>query len=217
MAFTDFTSPNKVKEYFSELIISSKNFIPDKVQHFEPSPDLADEIMFNLKSYKPSEAYANNFLIAPIINSVWRKHEQLNVWAQRFIKADEKLNGRPDYLISPLNQEQYTVLSLPIVVIVEAKHENFISGWGQCLAGMVACQKINKSDAITIFGIVTTGQYWEFGKLEGNKFIKNINSFNLSSITPTINIVNHIFEQAEKEIPRIDTSVIVGDEDNNDV
>jgi len=211
MAFTEFTSPNKVKEYYPDLIISKDKIIPANLVKFEFIPYIEEIIEFGLLSYKPNEAFADKFLIAPIINNVWLKHKKLNVWTQPFIKADEKLQGRPDYLISPLDRKQYEVLSLPIVVLVEAKHENFTLGWGQCLAEMLACQKLNKSNDITIFGMVATGQVWEFGKLENNIFTKNSNSYNISNLVQTINAVNYIFEEAEKEIPKLDLSVIIPD------
>ena len=36
-----------------------------------------------------------------------------------------------------------TVLGTPIIVVVEAKRNDFIEGWGQCLAELVAIQRIN--------------------------------------------------------------------------
>jgi len=209
MAFTDFTSPNKVKEYYPELIISKKDFIPSNLDNFELTPAFEKDIKFGLRTYKPNEAFADKFLIVPIINKVWQNHNSLNLWTETYIKADEKLQGRPDYLISPLDREQYEVLSLPIVALVEAKQENFTAGWGQCLAEMLACQKLNKSEKITIYGIVATGQYWEFAKLEGVNFIRNSVSFNVNNLQQILNVVNYIFEQAEKEIPLLDLSIVL--------
>jgi len=215
MAFKDFTSTNKVKQYKNDLIISSDVFLPKDMENISYSSDLEDEILFNLKSYKPNEAYANHFLIAPIINQIWRKHQKLNVWTEQFIKIDEKLNGRPDYLISPVNKNQYTILSLPIVVLVEAKQDNFTAGWGQCLAEMVACQQLNKSENVIIHGIVATGQVWEFGKLDKLDFVRNSISYNISNLQQTLNIVNYIFNQAEKEIPKLDLSIILPDNEQD--
>ncbi len=215
MAFTDFTSPNKVKEYFPNLKLSREKFIPSDIPQFDLEPYLEKQIEFGLKSYKPNEAFADKFLIAPVLNNVWLKHDKLNLWTQTFIKANDILQGRPDYMISPLDENQYEVLTLPIVAMVEAKHENFSLGWGQCLAEMLACQKINKSEDIIIFGIVTTGQSWEFGKLEKNRFVRDIGNYSIVNIKQTLNIVNFIFKQAEIEIPKLDLSVILPENDSN--
>jgi len=209
MTFKDYTSTNKVKEYFPNIIVSKGKFIPENLTNFEIKPYLQEQIEFGLKTYKPSEAYADKFLIAPILNYVLYKHQKLNLWTQTYIKADDKLQGRPDYMISPLDNEQYEILTLPIMVMVEAKQENFTLGWGQCLAEMIACQKINKSDTIKIYGIVSTGQSWEFGILEQNKFIRDMNTFSITNAQQTLNILNYIFEQAEIEIPKLDLSIIL--------
>jgi len=209
MTFKDFTSTNKVKEYYPNINLSKEKFIPSNLNQFEIKPYLQEQIEFGLLSYKSNEAFADKFLITPVLNSVWMQHKKLNLWTQTYIKADENLQGRPDYMVSPLEENQYEVLTLPIVVMVEAKQENFTLGWGQCLAEMLACQKMNKSEDIKIFGIVTTGQFWEFGKLEKNKFIRDSNSYSISKLQETASIVDFIFSNAEKEISLIDTSIFL--------
>ena len=213
MAFTQFTSPNKVKSAYPKLILRKEDFIPETLTHVAFSDRLQREIKFGLKTYKPSEAFADKFLIAPILNELWQNHLKLNLWTQPFIKVDEVLQGRPDYLISPVEKEQYELLSLPIVVLVEAKQENFTEGWGQCLVEMLACQKLNHTTGTIIYGIVSTGQAWEFGKLEGENFTKDANTYTLANLQQVVNIVNYIFEQAEKEIPNVDTSIVLNAEE----
>jgi len=212
MAFTDFTSPVKVKEHYPELIISKQDFIPNNLDNFELTLSFEKDIKFGLQTYKPSKSFADKFLIVPIINKVWQNCNNLNLWTEAYIKADDKLQGRPDYLISLLDREQYEVLSLPIIALVEAKQENFTAGWGQCLAEMLACQKLNKSQEVIIYGIVATGQYWEFAKLEGVNFIRNSVSYNLNNLQQILNVVNYIFKQAEKEIPLLDSTIVLPDE-----
>ena len=71
--------------------------------------------------------------------------------------ADSTLNGVPDYIFgtkSPLGKK---VLGLPLVLIVEAKKNDFEQGWGQCLAELVAAQKINGTIEKPVYGIVTDG------------------------------------------------------------
>jgi hypothetical protein len=209
MAFTQFTTPKKVKDYFTNIIISKKIFIPEKLNDFIFPEYLKEEIDFAIEAYKPNEAYADKFLITPLLKSVWLKHKKLNLWTQPYIKVDNVLQGRPDYLVSPLDKEQYEFLSLPIVILVEAKHENFTAGWSQCLAEMLACQKLNVNTEGIIYGIVSTGQIWEVGKLVQNTFTKNAKQYTISNLQETINVVNYIFELAEKEIPKMDTSIVL--------
>jgi len=48
-----------------------------------------------------------------------------------------------------------TVLGLPVLVVVEAKQNNFMEGWGQCLVELLAARKINQNDENFVYGIVT--------------------------------------------------------------
>jgi hypothetical protein len=55
------------------------------------------------------------------------------------------------------------------MVIVEAKKNDLEAGLGQCVAQMVGARLVNQregSGVETIFGCVTTGEAWQFLKLE---------------------------------------------------
>jgi hypothetical protein len=74
------------------------------------------------------------------------------------------------------------VAEKPIVMIVEAKKNDFEQGWGQCLAELIAAQKINDDLENPVFGIVTDGNLWQFGKLEHDCFYKNIEGFTIDKL-----------------------------------
>jgi hypothetical protein len=65
------------------------------------------------------------------------------------------------------------VLDFPLVLVAEAKQNDFARGWGQCLAEMVAAQRLNGDVNLAIYGIVTDGEIWQFGQLVGAVFTKN--------------------------------------------
>ena len=78
------------------------------------------------------------------------------------------LNGTCDFLLS-LSEEQLAVES-PVVAVAESKNDNVVSGFGQCLAEMVAVQKFNEDKGDkdrVVYGIATTGINWKFLKLFG--------------------------------------------------
>ena len=58
--------------------------------------------------------------------------------------------------------------------MVEAKKDNFEEGWGQCLAELVAAQKLNNNQHNLVYGVVSNGKMWEFGNLQDNLFTKNV-------------------------------------------
>lgn len=85
------------------------------------------------------------------------------------IDKEQGLNGYCDFLIS-LSPEQLFVTS-PIILLVEAKNENMMGGFGQCIAEMIAARLFNEAEGNqipTLYGAVTTGMSWKFVKLIAN-------------------------------------------------
>ena len=76
--------------------------------------------------------------------------------------------------IAVLRKSCTVIFDKPYFLVVEAKQDKSNGGWGQCLAELVAIQKINNDLEQIIFGIVSNGQVWQFSKLKGDVFTKNI-------------------------------------------
>jgi hypothetical protein len=73
-----------------------------------------------------------------------------------------------DFLFS--RSEEILEIEAPAVIIVEAKKSDLRTGFGQCIAEMVAAQKFNeakKKPIPIIYGVVSNGTQWRFLKLEG--------------------------------------------------
>ena len=85
---------------------------------------------------------------------------------RKFLAVDEKLSGTPDYIIASRSELGKNVLGLPLVLVVEAKQNDFTKGWGQCLAELVAAQKLNEQPSKSVYGIVTDGELWQFGYVQ---------------------------------------------------
>jgi len=82
------------------------------------------------------------------------------------VDAGDGLVGVCDFLVS-LSPVQY-LLQAPIIALVEAKRDDFLSGLGQCTAEMLAAQRFNArkgNDIPTIYGVSTTGLTWKCLKL----------------------------------------------------
>ncbi|BAZ03495.1 hypothetical protein NIES3974_01210 [Calothrix sp. NIES-3974] len=87
--------------------------------------------------------------------------------------------------------------------MVEAKQDDFEGAWGQCLAEMIAAQKLNDEYPITIFAIVSNGDRWQFGKLEKNIFTKNITFYTIQDLDKLFAVVNFIFQQCEEQLDNL--------------
>ena len=111
---------------------------------------------------------------------------------------DETLNGTPSYLVATKSELGMTVIGTPLIMLVEAKKNDFEQGWGQCLAELVAAQKINDDIDIPVYGIVTDGAWWQFGKLVGNSFTQNRTNFSIDNLPDLFGAINTVFIEASK-------------------
>ena len=81
--------------------------------------------------------------------------------------------------------------------MVEAKQDDFEGGWGQCLAEMIAVQKINALPEQVVFGIVSNGKIWEFAHLNGVTFTKNVKTYLLSDLESLLAALHYVFEECK--------------------
>jgi hypothetical protein len=172
MAFTDFKSIAQVQQEYN-IRYSEESFI--SYLDLKPSEHFREEFEFNLENIDvfTSEASRCENVIYPILREVYKSFvDKYTLWSHKSISYDNKLTGTPDYLISTRSELGKTILGFPLVVVVEAKQNNFIEGWGQCLAELIAAQKMNKNEEKPIYGIVTDGELWQLGRLSLDVFTK---------------------------------------------
>ncbi len=88
---------------------------------------------------------------------------------------------------------------MAIVCISEAKKENFNEGWAQILSEMIAAQIVNENQSLDIYGIVSTGKFWEFAKLNQKIFSKEIVAISATeNLQKLFNFLNWIIKTAKK-------------------
>ncbi len=58
----------------------------------------------------------------------------------------------------------------------------------------------------TIFGIVSNGNYWEFGKLDGAIFASNKDRYLLQDLDKLFAAVNYVFQQCEIQLNQLVTA-----------
>ena len=76
--------------------------------------------------------------------------------------------GECDFILAA--SPSFPILHSPLVTIVEAKKNDIDNGLGQCVAEMVGARFFNEragNSVGLIFGCVTTGETWQFLKLDG--------------------------------------------------
>ncbi|OKH51910.1 hypothetical protein NIES2101_16620 [Calothrix sp. HK-06] len=200
MAFSNYKSISAVIKKFQIKYIQA-NFMheidfPVK-ETFKEELDLlfADGVIDNSE-----DAICEN-LIYPVLKEVWKPYRQkLTLWSHETLTYDEDLSGVPDYTVTKRNPLSTIVFDKPYFLTVEAKQDKFEEGWGQCLAEMIAVQRINNNFDSDVFGIVSNGKVWQFGKLSSDLFTRNKDLYVIQDLNKLFAAVNYIFQQCDLQI-----------------
>ncbi len=140
-------------------------------------------------------------LIYPVIKEVWKQYRSnFLIWSHQSLNYDEKLSGFPEYIVAKRSSLGKVVFDKPYFILVEAKQDNFETGWAQCLAEMIAAQRLNAELPVIIFGIVSNGALWQFGKLEEAVFTRNITYYSIQELDQLFAAVNYVFQQCEVQL-----------------
>ncbi|RUT09015.1 hypothetical protein DSM106972_010680 [Dulcicalothrix desertica PCC 7102] len=200
MSFESYRNIAQVLQEFN-ITSSEASFLVET--KFDIRETFREELSFSLRefTFEDSEYAICEAVVFPILREVYRNYrENFTLWSHKTLTYDVNLTGIPDYILankSPLGKE---VFEKPFLIAVEAKRDDFIKGWGQCLAEMVAIQKINQNLEQDIYGIVSNGQFWQFGKLKGNIYTREIKSYTLSDIDKLFAALNYIFMQCQRAL-----------------
>jgi len=66
------------------------------------------------------------------------------------------------------------------------------------LAELVALQKINEDAESPVYGIVTDGNLWQFGKLKKDCFFKNTENFTIDKLSLLYGALNYVVQATKK-------------------
>nr|VFJ66285.1 MAG: hypothetical protein BECKFW1821C_GA0114237_100919 [Candidatus Kentron sp. FW] len=205
MPFSDYKTLSQVQTQYGIRYLESLFIKRSSANVSERFLEEMDFTSKNLDAFS-SEAARCELIILPVLREAYKNfHSRFSLWIQRSISYDETLNGTPDYLVSKRSNLGKTVLEYPLMIIAEAKRNDFGEGWAQCLAELIAAQRINENAEPSttgprVYGIVTDGKYWEFGFLAKDHFTKNIEGFSIDNLPELFGGLNYVFSLAESEI-----------------
>lgn len=194
MAFTTYKSLAEVLRKY-RIRYEKQDFIITKV--VEASISLREDIQFNLEeiAYDVSEAAICELIINPILRAAWKPYaDVLAFWVRQPLNYDDELTGIPDYLFSKRSELGKIIFETPYIAAVEAKRDDFTGGWGQCTLEMYAIQKMNNDSDLPVFGIVSNGETWQFGKLTNDTFIEFRSAYSIENIDDILSVLSSIFE-----------------------
>jgi len=200
MAFSSYKTIGEVLKAF-QVIYTEANFISEA--EFNVSDYFREDLETMMRDgvVDNSEFSICENLIYPVLKEVWKCYRsQFILWSHHSLNYDEKLSGFPEYILAKKSPLGKVVFDQPYFILVEAKQDNFETGWAQCLAEMIAAQRLNGELKIIIFGIVSNGAVWQFGKLEGEAFTRNILPYTIYELDKLFAVVNYVFQQCELQL-----------------
>ncbi len=193
MSYKKFTL-EKLKVQF-EIEIQKQSLFAD-IKELEQSAWLKETLGLAKIIPLNSEKAKSELIIMPILaDSVKRNQEKISLYSGIFMNADDKqgLNGECDFVFS--NKPHSYFLESPVFALVEAKNDNIDYGLAQCIAQMLGAVIFNQKHDVSvpcIYGCVTTGNDWQFIKLENNHVLIDDRRYYLDNVGRLLGIFQYI-------------------------
>ena len=203
MAFSNYKTIGAVIKEF-QTIYTEANFVIETA--FSVSDYFREDlhIMMMEGVVDNSEFAVCENLIYPVLKEVWKCYRSKFVlWSHEALNYDIKLSGFPQYILAKRSPLGKVVFDKPYLLLVEAKQDKFEEGWAQCIAEMIAAQRLNDELQVIIWGIVSNGKTWQFGQLEGQVFTRNINFYSIQELDRLFAAVNYVFQQCESQLNQL--------------
>jgi hypothetical protein len=207
MPFSDFKTIPDVQERFK--IRHVENDFIETENTVGPSEQFLQEFEFNREyiDILTSEGARCEAIIFPVLREVYKGYaDYYALWIKKPITYDDVLSGTPDYFISTRSELGKLVVGTPLIMLVEAKKNDFEIGWGQCLAELVAAQKINENMEHPVYGIVSDGTLWQIGHLVNETFTQNRTSFSVDNLPVLFGAIDSVFKAASEAYQKISAS-----------
>ncbi len=198
MAYSDF-SVKKVKTTFG-LIEKQIDLFNNNFQKIDESNWLKEtlEISLKLAFSSSSEKARSEFIIAPILLEIEKRNQdKFSIFSGERLDVDEQkgLKGECDFILSkgPIS----STMQAPIFSLLEAKKNDIKEGLGQCIAQMMGAKIFNQNEGNEIeiiYGCVTTGEDWQFLKLEDNIIFVDNKRYYISELNKVLGIFQFIVD-----------------------
>jgi hypothetical protein len=193
IAYSDFTLQEVAQRF--QLVLEEQHNLFGAVPEVIPGDFLCAFLAENvpLALALSTEKARSELMIAPVLVEVRKlAHRQISLFsgADFSVDATQGLTGVCDFLISQSREQLF--ICAPVVIIVEAKNENFKAGMGQCSATMMAAQCFNAREGTgltTIYGAVTTGNVWKFLQLKGHTLFIDLPEYHIGRVGKILGIL----------------------------
>lgn len=198
MSYSDFKTIEQAVSIL-ELTVEDIPHLFSQVAPIEPSQRLKETLdeSLDLASSISTEKARSELIITPILLEIRRTfNNQIGYFSGNTFNVDESkgLTGACDFILSASSNQ--SLVTAPVLTLVEAKNNDIRIGLGQCLAQMVAAQIFNGRKGMerqVVYGVVSTGTNWKFIMLENNVVKIDLTEYFITQINQILGILAEPF------------------------
>jgi hypothetical protein len=194
MKFSEFENNSDLLAYFG-LRVQTEEFIDfENITPIIIPKQLKKELLFSLANRGDTdmEFYACEAFIFPILREIWMRHPKIKVFSHPQIRYEDLILV-PDYVVTPKDKTGVNTFRKPLLVTVEAKHDDYDLGWQDAYRQMIVARLLNGKEEIPIYAIVSIGKGWEFGKLEDKIIYRHPLGIGLENVNKLLGVLDYIF------------------------
>ena len=195
MSYSDF-SLKEVRKRF-ELSEERKALFSSTTDQ-KPSDWLLQTLKYNEDAALISEKERSELLVSPVLTELRQRNNKIfSVYSGANLDADasQGLNGECDFILT--KSPQLISVESPIFCLVEAKKDDIINAFGQCVAQMLGARIYNQNDGKsieTIYGCVTTGIEWQLLKLENNTITIDMELYSIQNLPKLLGALQAVID-----------------------
>ena len=194
MKLSDFKTNSELLSHFG-IKVSSEEFINFKlIPSIKITASLRDDLKFLLANRGDTdmEAYACEFLIAPLLKEAWKRNPKAKLFSHpRIVYEDTVLI--PDYVVTSKDKLGLNTFQKPLLITVEAKNDDYAQGWADVYRQLMVAKLINENNEIPIYALVSIGEGWQIGKLDGKIVYKHPATLGLDNANKLLGVLDYIF------------------------
>ncbi|MEQ9549365.1 MAG: hypothetical protein RIM23_07080 [Coleofasciculus sp. G3-WIS-01] len=198
MSYSDFKSLDQAVSNL-ELTVEDIPHFFSQVAPIEPSQRLQETLEENLDLAVSisTEKARSELIITPILLEIRRRFQnKIGYFSGNTFNVDDAkgLMGACDFMLSASSNQ--SLVTAPVLTLVEAKDNDIRIGLGQCVAQMVAAQIFNNRNGReqqAVYGAVSTGTNWKFILLEKDRVKIDLTEYFIPQLNQILGILSEPF------------------------
>ncbi len=199
---------NSYDDYSLDDITEQFTITNKRVRLFEKSGNLevSDWLQNSLSIAEElpikSEKARSELIVVPILIELRNLNNKFfTIYSGDSLNVDDAkgLRGECDFILAK-DTGSFNI-NVPIIQIVEAKKNDIEIGIPQCAAQMIGASLYNKqkgTELQKIYGCVTTGDNWQFMKLENNEIQIDTKKYYLGNVSELLGVFQNIISYYKK-------------------